>query len=40
MERISTKKKKKKENEIKSTPNFKLVVKSKLLLSNSELSYF
>ena len=36
MERISIKK----EKEIKLTSNFKLAVKSKLLLSNNELSYF
>ena len=30
----------KKEKEIKLTSNFKLVVKSKLFLSNNELSYF
>ena len=36
MERISNKK----EKEIKLTSNFKLAVKSKLLLSNNELSHF
>ena len=39
MERIFNKKKKKKKD-IKLTSNFKLTVKSKLLLSNNELSYF
>ena len=36
MERISDKK----EKEIELTSNFKLAVKSKLLLSSNELSYF